>query len=272
MKVNILGIPIHNVSMDEAVDKIIENVKTHSAQFTPKYVATVNVDFLVNTLSWIPGKIKCRELYNVLNTAELVTADGMPLVWLSKILGNNLKERVTGADLVPRLVAAAVRKNISFYFLGGREGSAKMAAKKLSDQNPYLSIKGCLSPLLNINETDLDVIDQINGSGADILLIALGNPKQEIWFQRNKHLIKIPVSIGVGATFEFIAGKVSRSPIWMQNSGLEWIYRLYQEPRRLWKRYCVDLAKFCFLAGWAILKHFVNSTQGSVDFVEIRRN
>jgi N-acetylglucosaminyldiphosphoundecaprenol N-acetyl-beta-D-mannosaminyltransferase len=272
MKTNILGIPIHNLDLDEAARKIISRVKTHSVGSAPKYVATVNVDFLVNALSWIPGKVKCQELHHVLTTADLTTADGMPLVWLSKILGDKLKERVTGADLVPRLIANAANEGISIFFLGGREGSANIAAKRLSDQTLGLKIGGCLSPMLDINKINRDVINKINKSGSGILLIALGNPKQEIWFNRNKHLIRVPVCIGVGGTFEFIAGKVSRSPVWMQKTGLEWFYRLCQEPKRLWKRYCLNLVKFGFLAGCEIMKHSVNSFLNGFYPIKIRQN
>lgn len=258
MKVNILGIPIHNVGLDEAVRTIIKRVDDYSLNPIPRYVATANVDFLVNTLSWIPGKIKHQELYQALIMADLVTADGMPIVWLSALLGKRLKERVTGADLVPKLAAAASAKELSLFLLGGREGVGEKAAKKLLTQNPGLKIAGCLSPKISLKETDSKVIDQINQSKADILLLALGNPKQEIWFQRNKHLIKVPVSIGVGGTYEFIAGTVSRSPKWMQKSGLEWVYRLYQEPKRLWKRYCLGITKFSFLAGLFILSEIFN--------------
>jgi N-acetylglucosaminyldiphosphoundecaprenol N-acetyl-beta-D-mannosaminyltransferase len=258
MKVNILGIPIHNVDLNEAVRTIIKRVDDYSLNPIPRYVATANVDFLVNTLSWIPGKIKHQELYQALIMADLVTADGMPIVWLSALLGKRLKERVTGADLVPRLAAAASVKAFSLFLLGGREGVGEKAAKKLLTQNPGLKIAGCLSPKISLKETDSKIIDQINKSKADILLLALGNPKQEIWFQKNKHLIKVPVSIGVGGTYEFIAGTVSRSPKWMQKSGLEWVYRLYQEPKRLWKRYCLDITKFGFLAGLFILSEISN--------------
>jgi len=270
-KVNILGIPIHDANYEESVGKIFEMVEGYRLNSVPRYVATANVDFLVNTLSWIPGKIRHYELYQALNNADLITADGMPVVWLSKLLMTPIKERVTGADLVPRLAKAASTRGVGLFFLGGADDVAEKAANKLSAQNPGLKIAGCISPQINLNKTDNSIIEQINQSGADILLIALGNPKQEIWFQRNKHRLNIPVSIGVGATFDFIAGTISRSPIWMQKMGLEWIYRLAQEPRRLWKRYCVDFAKFGFLAGLFILSKAKTKFFEKIDAARIFR-
>ena len=252
-KVNVLGIPIHDANYEESIGKIFEMVEGYRLNSVPRYVATANVDFLVNALSWVPGKIRHHELYQALINADLITADGMPIVWLSKLLRTPIKERVTGADLVPQLAKAASTRGASLFFLGGANDVAEKAAKKLSAQYPGLKIAGCNSSQINLNKRENSIIEQINQSEADILLIALGNPKQEIWFQRNKHLLKIPVSMGIGATLDFIAGTISRSPIWMQKMGLEWVYRLGQEPRRLWRRYCVDFAKFGFLAGLFIL-------------------
>jgi N-acetylglucosaminyldiphosphoundecaprenol N-acetyl-beta-D-mannosaminyltransferase len=270
-KVNILGIPIHDANYEESVGKILEMVEGYRLNSVSRYVATANVDFLVNTMSWVPGKIRHYELYQALINADLITADGMPVVWLSKILGTPIKERVTGADLVPRLANAASTRGVSLFFLGGTNDVAEKAAKKLSAQNPGLKIAGCISPQINLCKPDNSIIEQINQSGADILLIALGNPKQEIWFQRNKHLLKIPVSIGVGATFDFIAGTISRSPVWMQKMGFEWVYRLGQEPRRLWKRYCVDFSKFGFLAGLFILNKAKTTIFEKLDATRIFR-
>lgn len=249
---SILGIPIDNVNMTEAVDRIFEFVKEYSEDMRSRYVATVNVDFVVNTLAWGNDHVSNTELLHILRKADLAIADGMPLVWLSKLIGTPLKERVTGADLVPKIAEKASTNGKSIYFLGGRPGIAKQAADKLQQSNKGLKIAGTLSPniynegleLLDAEEEDSRIIADINNCNPDILLIGLGNPKQEIWFERNKHRLKVPVSIGVGGTYEFIVGTVKRAPKWMQKSGLEWVYRITKDPKRLWKRYFVGLFKF----------------------------
>lgn len=251
----ILGIPIHNLDMTETVDRIFEMVDAFQTDTRARQVATVNVDFVVNTLAWGLKQIRHPELLAILRKADLVTADGMPMVWTSKLLGTPLKERVTGADLVPRLAQEAARRGKSIYFLGGRGDVGKQAAEMLQQTHPDLIIAGTDSPfvlvegeqLLDAEENDQPVVDHINRSKADILLIGFGNPKQEVWFDRNRHRLNVPVSIGIGGTYEFILGTVARAPLWMQKAGLEWIFRITQDPKRLWKRYVIGFMKFGLL-------------------------
>ncbi|VFQ46478.1 WecB/TagA/CpsF family glycosyltransferase [Desulfoluna butyratoxydans] len=248
----ILGIPLDNLTMEETVDRIHGMVAAYRGDGKPRLVATVNVDFLVNTLSWFSDAPRHPELLGILQHADLVTADGMPLVWASRLLGNPLKERVTGADLVPKLALASPGKKLSLYFLGGRGEVARQAAECLKKKNPGMIIAGVDSPFVHIegeklaeaDEDDTEVIERINEAEPDILLVAFGNPKQEAWFHRNRHRLKAAVTIGIGGTFEFITGSVSRAPVWMQNAGLEWVYRFIQDPKRLWKRYIIGLLKF----------------------------
>jgi len=248
----ILGIPLDNLTMAETVDRIHAMVAAYREDGKPRLVATVNVDFLINTLSWFSQEPRHPELLTILQHADLVTADGMPLVWASRILGCPLKERVTGADLVPRLAVSATGKNQSLYFLGGQGEVGQRAAEALKKRIPGMIIAGVDAPFVHIageelthaEEDDSDVIRRINEANPDILLVAFGNPKQEAWFHRNRYRLKAGVTIGIGGTFEFITGAVSRAPLWMQKSGLEWIYRLTQDPKRLWKRYVIGLFKF----------------------------
>lgn len=252
----ILGIPIDNMNMEEATDKIFSLAEDYGKDRNPRFVATVNVNLLTECHSWNSKSPKNPELINVLRRADMITPDGMPLVWLSKLLGEGLKERVAGADLVPRIAQKASRLGKRIFFLGGGHASARSAASILEKQNPGLKIAGILCPMITLETTkqrglgdnDRAIINTINRSQSDILLIALGSPKQEIWFSRIKAYLKIPVSIGVGGTFNFISGAVSRAPAWMQRMSLEWVYRLIQEPRRLWKRYLLDGFKFIYLA------------------------
>lgn len=248
----VLGIPIDNLSLAETVESIFKMIDDYANDKRPRFIATVNVDFVVNTLTWRLQNIKHPELINILRRSDLVTPDGMPIVWASKLLGTPLKERVTGADLTPKLAEESAKRDKSIYFLGGRDDIGEQAASKLKTQYPDLIIAGIDSPYIHTEgcelifseQTDQDIVEKINKSGADILLIAFGNPKQEIWFNRNKNKLRVPVSIGIGGTFEFIIGTVSRAPMWMQNSGLEFLYRLTQQPGKLWKRYFVGFFKF----------------------------
>ncbi len=259
----ILGVPIDRLTMDRAVERIFHLVERYSHDGRPRLVCTVDADFLANTLSWNLRKSSHPELQRILRRADVATADGIPLVWASRLLGPALGERVTGADLVPRIVQEAARRGRSIYLLGGKPGAAQKAADKLKQANPDLKIAGWDSPFVHIRgirlpesyENDNGIVNRINESKADILLIAFGNPKQEIWFERNRERLKVPVSIGVGGTFDFIAGSVSRAPLWMQKAGTEWLYRLSRNPARLCRRYLIDLFKIGVLLWPSILFH-----------------
>jgi len=259
----VLGIPIDNLTMDETVEGIFSLIEEYERDGRPRQVATVNVDFLVQTFAWRQRGIRHPELLHVLRRADLVTADGMPIVWTSKLLGVPLKGRVTGSDLLPRLVEEAAKRKRTIFFLGGREDVAQQAAEVLKKSFPGLQVAGVCSPYVHIEGEDLasmedddrPIVDMINASGADLLLIGLGNPKQELWFERNKERLKVPVSIGIGGSYEFIVGSVTRAPEWMQKAGLEWLFRITQDPKRLWKRYFVGFFKFGLMVLPAILHY-----------------
>jgi exopolysaccharide biosynthesis WecB/TagA/CpsF family protein len=264
-RTSILGLPFDRVTRSEAVEKIASMIDAFSHDGKSRYVVTVNVDFVVNALDWRPGRIRFPELVNVIRSGELVLADGMPLVWLSRLLGTPLPERVTGADLVPDLIAEAAKRKQSVYLLGGSNQAGRKVAEKISRDYPGIRVVGYDEPMIHTKgeklaesiEKDKKLVDKINRARPDILLIAFGNPKQEIWYNRNREYLKIPVSIGIGGTFEFITGRISRAPEWMQNHGLEWIYRISQEPRRLWKRYAKGFVVFSLLAGPLLLNRLM---------------
>jgi N-acetylglucosaminyldiphosphoundecaprenol N-acetyl-beta-D-mannosaminyltransferase len=205
----ILGIPIDNLDMDETVERIFDLIEASRQDGRVRQVATVNVDFVVNTLTWRLSRSRHPELIDILRRADLVTPDGMPIIWTSRMLGTPLKERVTGADLVPRLAQAAARQGKSLYFLGGQGDVGQQAARKLQAQFPDLKVVGADSPFVRIEGEaltgeavkDQEVVERINRSGADILLIGFGNPKQEVWFERNRSRLQVPVSIGIGGTY-----------------------------------------------------------------------
>ncbi len=260
----VLGVPVDNLTMDTAVEEILNMIPAYHRDHRPRYVATVNVDFMTTILSWRGTVPRHPELLHILRKADMVTADGMPIVWAARWLGAPLPMRVAGSDLVPRLAEAAAANGNSLYFLGGKrfEMTAYRAARVLKERLPGLSIAGIDAPwvhtrgeaLAQAEEEDLKIVEKINAAGPDILLVAFGSPKQEIWFDRNRHRLKVPVAMGVGATFEFISGAVHRAPPWMRKAGLEWAFRLRQEPRRMWKRYLVDFVKFSMLI-WPSVLH-----------------
>ena len=280
----ILGLSIDNLSTVETVDKIFSMIKQFKQDKTPRLVGSVNVDNLVMAHSWLPGKTpRHPEMLEILRSADLINADGMPLVWLSKLLGAPLKERVAGADLVPALCEAAALHGARVFLLGGQEEVTHKAAEKLIQDNPGLEICGISTPYINIEGEKIDdekndrlLVEEINQAQPDILFIGFGNPKQLIWFQRNRDRLQVPVSIGVGGTFDFIAGNVKRAPVWVQKNGMEWLYRLSQDPKRLWKRYVVDLAKFSVMALPLMVNHYLNKTKslkkGSKDDLQLEDN
>lgn len=234
----LMGVPIENLSMEEALDRIEQFVQIGRQLETTHQIATVNVDFLVKSM-------EDPELHELLQHADLCTADGMPLVWGSKLLGSPLKERVTGSDMVPLLAERAAETGMTLYFMGGSEGSTERAKDILTAKHPKLQVVGHSCPYWKHGEAfDEAILDDIRQAAPDILLVALGNPKQEWWIKEYGEAVGVPVMIGVGASLDFVAGNVKRAPKWMQRIGFEWLGRLVQEPKRLWRRYLVDVVKF----------------------------
>ena len=231
----ILGVPFDNVTSADTLRIIGEMI----ASGRPHYAATANVDFVVQALGDV-------ELRRILADADLVLCDGMPLVWASRFLGNPLPERVTGSDLVPKLLGEAARKGWRVFFLGGTDESVARAAKNAQALHPQLQLAGAYSPpfqpLLEMDHED--IVRRVREAKPDILLVAFGCPKQEKWISMQFKQAGVPLSIGVGATIDFLAGSVRRAPQWMQRTGLEWAFRLLQEPRRLFRRYVTDLWVF----------------------------
>ena len=248
----LFGLPFDAFTVSQTLDRIFAFAAEPPGERGCRIAATVNVDFIVNTYYALKSEPVDPELAAVLRRAELVVADGMPLVWLSRLLGTPLPERVAGADLVPMIAERAAREGRKLYFLGGREEHTKCAAERLCARYPGLQIEWD-SPFVMLDDPDAaardrEICRRINDSGASILLVGFGNPKQELWLERNRNDIDCNIAIGVGGTFNFIAGAVKRAPDWMRRSGTEWIYRIIQEPRRLWKRYFVGLFQFNLMA------------------------
>lgn len=227
-----MGVPFDQVTTPQALALIEEMI----ASRRPHMLATANVDFLAQAQL----DASLREI--LLNT-DLVVCDGTPLVWLSRWLGDPLPERVAGSDMVPLLLTLASEKGYGVYFLGGQEEVQEKGLGIIRQRWPALKISGAWSPPFQpLEQMDHEgMLRRLKEAAPDILLVSFGCPKQEKWISRNLHLANIPVSVGVGASIDFIAGTIKRAPVWMRKSGLEWIYRIIQEPRRLAGRYWRDI-------------------------------
>jgi N-acetylglucosaminyldiphosphoundecaprenol N-acetyl-beta-D-mannosaminyltransferase len=229
--VAVLGVPFHSVTIDEAIGFIEEKIDEGGFH----QVATANVDFLMNSM-------QDRELQKILFSCDLIVPDGMPVIWAAKLLGASLKERVCGVDLVPQLAKLCVRRRFSMFLLGASEKVSARAEENLKQRFPGLRVAGRYSPPVQPLEkmNHQEILDRIAAAKPDILLVAFGNPKQEKWLDMHREQLNVPVCIGVGGSLDFVAGAVPRAPQWMQNSGLEWLYRVAKEPKRLIHRYIHD--------------------------------
>ncbi len=231
----VLGIPFHDVTMEETLDHMSSMIESGR----PGYIATANLDFTAQAS-------KDVELQRILFDAELVLCDGTPLVWASRWLGAPLRERVAGSDLMPHLFAHAEKHAFRLFLLGSTDEVLKTVIEKSAAQYPGLLIAGSYAPAYaKLLEFDNEEIRrQVKEAKPDILLVAMGCPKQEKWIYMNYADLGVPVSIGIGASLDFIAGKFRRAPVWMRVCGMEWVFRLMQEPRRLFNRYLFDLVFF----------------------------
>lgn len=245
-KIYVADTAFHNVSMEEAVARIVQMAQKTEK---PRYVCTGNLDHLV-TLS------QDAEFRKIYAGSDLTLADGKPVVLLSRLAAGPhqppLKQRVTGSDLFWELARASEATGLRLFFLGGRPCAADLARDAVLKRYPGAQICGTHCPSSETfctEETQADIRTAVRAAQPDILLVGFGAPKQEKWIAANKDLLSVPVSIGVGGSFEMAGGVVRRAPAWMQDSGLEWAYRFIQEPTRLWDRYFVrDLPFFLKMA------------------------
>jgi N-acetylglucosaminyldiphosphoundecaprenol N-acetyl-beta-D-mannosaminyltransferase len=251
-KITLMGIPIDNLTLEATAAQILNYINNYPSDKQNRYVSTLNVDFLTNTHSWNCGKPRYPELLSALRNSDVVTPDGMPILWLSRLMGCPLKERVAGTDLFSYLLDLLSAEHKKIFILGGRTKTAKVTGILIEALYPGLTFTGIMTPKIDIEGPDLDkatetdrlIVEHINEASPDLLFIALGNPKQEIWFNRVRHMLRVPVSMGIGGSIDICFGPVGRAPSWMQKSGLEWLYRLLKEPRRLWQRYILGGFKF----------------------------
>jgi N-acetylglucosaminyldiphosphoundecaprenol N-acetyl-beta-D-mannosaminyltransferase len=184
----------------------------------------------------------------VLDEADLCVPDGMPVIWIGRLRGHKLKHRVYGPDLLLGFCRETEAKGYRHFFYGGGTGVAEALARKLREEFPKLEIAGTYSPPFRklTEEEDARVVEMINGAKADVLWVGLGCPKQEMWMREHRERLRVPVQVGVGQAFDIHAGLLRQAPRWMREHGLEWLFRLAAEPRRLWRRYLVYNTEFIF--------------------------
>lgn len=222
----------HAVRQDEAITRIFEQVESGQGGF----VVTPNVDHICLAET-------DPELRAAYRDAFLSLPDGQPLLWMARAMGEPLPEKVSGSDLITPLLLEAMKRSKTVYFLGSTESACVEAARRLSISMPDLRIVGWDSPAFEPYSDDLDGLfrgfQRIRKAKPDLILFAFGNPKQEYAMWRYRELYYPAVGLGVGASIDFLAGKVERAPEWMSRAGFEWLFRLAQEPGRLWRRYLV---------------------------------
>lgn len=239
-RIKFLNTEIDNVTMSEAIEKIDNLIRIKKSS----YVVTPNVDHIVKLE-------KDEEFKEVYRNADLILADGMPLIWISKLKSMPIKEKVSGSDLFPKVCELAAEKGHKIFLLGAAEGVAAKAAENLKKKYTGLNIVGTYSPSYGFEKKEDEIekiIKIINEVKPDILAVGLGAPKQEKFIYKYNNRLNVPVSLAIGASIDFEAGNIERAPIFMQKCGLEWFYRLCKEPKRMFKRYLVDDLKIFKIA------------------------
>ena len=226
--VNVWEVPFSRLTFAETLQHIDDLV----VQGEPGYFITANLNYVMLSHRH-PG------LKKVNTNASFITCDGMPMVWWSRIIGRRLPERVAGSELIYALSKLAAIKGHRIFFLGGAPGVARGAAEKLSERYPGLQIAGVESPPFRplTDDEQAELLTRIRATKPDILFVALGQPKGEQWLAEHYRALGAAASVQLGASFDFVVGGIPRAPRWLQKAGLEWAYRLHQEPRRLAKRY-----------------------------------
>jgi N-acetylglucosaminyldiphosphoundecaprenol N-acetyl-beta-D-mannosaminyltransferase len=242
-RVDLFGTPVDPFELGEAIDELgrrIEQGARATACFANVHVVeTARAD---------------QRLAEALRGADVVFADGAPVAWAVRLLHRVNCTRVAGADVFAALNARAAERGYAVFFLGGREETLRELRRRLEERLPNLVVCGSASPPfrpLTAEET-AGLVETINAASPDIVWVGLGAPKQEIWMAENRSALAAPLLAGVGAVFDFASGSIGRAPVWLQVAGMEWFYRLLQEPRRLWRRYAVTNTTFLVHLGRAL--------------------
>lgn len=243
-KISLFGIEINNLTMVEAVEALLS---PPSLQANTSCRARTACFVNVNSFNLASKNIA---LHHAINRADIVLADGSGVRLAAQRKGTALAENVNGTDLLPYLCREAVQNRLSVFLLGGAVGVADAASAKLSELFPGLKIVGSQHGYFSPSQSP-KVIEEINNSNADIVLVALGSPVQELWLEANKHRLNARVAIAVGGLLDFFSGRIPRAPMWLRELGLEWVWRLMQEPKAKFKRYVLGNPAFLY----RILRH-----------------
>ncbi|MEQ1948152.1 MAG: WecB/TagA/CpsF family glycosyltransferase [Bryobacteraceae bacterium] len=246
----VAGVRISATSYDDVVRQCgewISEKREIGAAATARYICVTSVHGIVTARS-------DRRFRDILNRADMATPDGMPVVWAMRSLGRKQQKRVYGPDLMLRLCECAASRGHRVFLYGGRPEVLPQLAERLQAKMPQLEIAGMYSPPFRplTAEEDAAVVHQIRQSGADIVFVGISTPKQEHWMSQHVDSLPGTIMLGVGAAFDFHAGRVKQAPAWMQRAGLEWFFRLLMEPMRLWRRYLLETPRFLPL--WAMQK------------------
>jgi N-acetylglucosaminyldiphosphoundecaprenol N-acetyl-beta-D-mannosaminyltransferase len=237
-ELSVLDVRVTAQGLDEAVDRLLGSAST-GARLRAHFCT-------VHSLVEASGNARLQAVFA---SAEMVAMDGMPLVWVARRRGAVAAERVCGPDVMLLLCDRGRSVGLRHFFLGGQPGVPDRLAARLKARYPGVEVVGTVSPPFRpLSELeDAALVDRINASAPHVLWIGLGSPKQEFWAAEHEARLDVPVILPVGAAFDFHSGRVRRAPRWMHHAGLEWLFRLVAEPRRLWRRYLVTNARFASL-------------------------
>ena len=248
-RVNILGVGVSAVNMDQVVAAMGEWI----ARRQKTYICLAPAHAIM-------GCVDDVDLCRVYNRSGLTVPDGMPIAWLLRWRGYSHVERVYGPDLMMAVCKRSVKEGWRHYFYGGAEGVTERLIQKLLLACPGLQIAGWETPPFRVasSQERQRTIERVHAARADILWIGIGSPRQELWMAQHVRMLDVPVMVGVGAAFDFLSGCKPQAPRWMQRSGLEWLFRLCSEPRRLWRRYLLGYPRFVALLffQWTRLKRY----------------
>lgn len=244
-RIDFLGIPVDSLTMQETVSQIDQSIQE---------------DQRINHVVINAGKVVLmqtdKELFESVVSCDVINADGQSIVWAARFLGAHLPERVAGADLMPRLVKLAYERQYKCFFFGAKEHVVKEVVDIFTQQYGPEVVAGYRNGYYTKDDEE-DIAQQIADSQAQLLFVAIPSPKKENFLYNYRTILKdVNFTMGVGGTFDVIAGVTKRAPLWMQNIGMEWFYRFIQEPKRMWKRYLIGNSKFI----WLVLKHKFSKT------------
>ncbi len=238
----LLGVSIAAVTMETAVARCLDLCRAERASHT---VVTLNAMHLCM-------QRRDLELAQACRAADLIVADGMSVVWALRASGQPAPERVAGVDLMVKLLAAAEKHRLSVYYLGAKREVVNALVEQCRAQYPSLEIAGFRDGYFGPDD-HLAIVEDIRASGADMLFVGMPSPFKETWVERYRQHLEVPVIVGVGGSFDVLAGFIRRAPRWLQSCGMEWFWRLLLEPRKLWKRYLTTNSEFIWLAGREII-------------------